>query len=341
MSIRPIVIILYFFGGASILNTNSTTPLQEPITLKTATIAPEGTVWFDLLAEIRQDWLDISDGLVELKLYAGGGLGDENDLLTKMRLNQLQAAAISSEGLGYVDNGVWALSIPMLYQTPEELEWYLQQVHDEITHRFEESGFQLLFLMDIGWRYWFSREPVRTPDDLRKLRIYTWTAVDLSSVWNALGFYSVALSSVDVLPGLFTGLVDCIATTPLVAASFQWFGPAKYMTDYKWGALVGGLLVPTIVWEQIPENLRPKLAEAAQWRADEFADRIHQIDQLAIEAMVENGLQVIQITPEEEETWRATIMPHFGLLRGSLVDTTMFDRVFELNEQISAEFLEK
>ncbi|UCD36790.1 MAG: TRAP transporter substrate-binding protein DctP [Fidelibacterota bacterium] len=330
-------VVLFLASSLAVINPAPQPESIKKTIIKLATLAPRGSPWFEMLENVRQEWLDISDGRVVLKMYSGGGFGDESDIIVKLRLNQIQAAAVTTEGLGVIDKGVWAFSIPTLFKSDQQLAWVRQQVHDEFLQRFDEAGVQLVFWIDLGWSYWFSRVPIRTPDDLRKLRIYNWAAVDLQRVWKAGGFNAVLLSSTDILPGLHTGLIDCFATTPLMAASFQWFGRAKNMTRFKWGALVGGIIISNHVWDQIPADLQPRLLEAARRRAQSFQQQVYDFDAEAIEAMTQYGLRVIDITPEEEVAWRTTIAPYLMLLRGTLVDADMFDKVFALMERMPEE----
>ena len=41
------------------------------VIVKLGTIAPEGSIWHDGLLELRQQWRELSDGKVELRIYAG------------------------------------------------------------------------------------------------------------------------------------------------------------------------------------------------------------------------------------------------------------------------------
>lgn len=329
-------VLLFLTCGLLVLNPAPNPDSDTVIRIKLATLAPRGSPWFDMLENIQQEWLALSDGRVELKLYSGGGFGDESDIVVKMRLNQIHAAAVTTKGLGVIDKGIWALSIPTLFETEEQLEWMLDQVHEEFLKRFDESGIKLVFWLDLGWSYWFARVPVRTPDDLRQLRIFNWEAVDLEPVWKAGGFHAVKLSSVDILPGLHTGLIDCFATTPLMAASFQWFSAAKNMTRLKWGALVGGIVIKNDVWNQIPADLQSQLVASSERWAQLFQQSVYDLDQQAIEVMTQYGLQVIDITPDERAVWKTAIAPHLMLLRGTLSDTTMFDMVYDLKERMPA-----
>ncbi|MFQ6673336.1 MAG: TRAP transporter substrate-binding protein DctP, partial [Fidelibacterota bacterium] len=65
-----------------------------------ATLAPEGSPWHELLVEMGQGWHDATGGEVVLRIYPGGVAGDERDVIRKIRIKQLHAAAITIERRG-------------------------------------------------------------------------------------------------------------------------------------------------------------------------------------------------------------------------------------------------
>jgi TRAP-type C4-dicarboxylate transport system substrate-binding protein len=304
---------------------------MQVVNVKMASLAPEGSPWHQVLQDIAQDWRDISNGRVRLQIYAGGVIGDESDMVRKMRLNQVQAAALTAEGLSYIDKGIYGLSLPLLVDNYAELDWLRDQVESELHRRYEEKGFVVLAWADVGWVYWFTREPVRTPDDLRKLRLFTWAGDPHSPrLWKAAGFHAVSLSAVDILPGLQTGLIDAIQSSPLTVASFQWFGIAKYMTKLPWAAMTGGLIISRQTWNRIPKGLRPQLLAAVEKRALRIKNEIRYTDNEAITIMQEHGLTAIDITAAEKEQWHRLINQYGHLLKGTLVDSAMYERVLAL-----------
>src|SRR4030067_516823 len=48
-----------------------------PTVIKMATLAPEGSSWHRVLLEMGEDWKKVSGGTVVLRIYPGGGAGDE------------------------------------------------------------------------------------------------------------------------------------------------------------------------------------------------------------------------------------------------------------------------
>ncbi len=326
----------HFFAltAAAVLSL-SFAPPANPVVIKLATLAPVGSPWYDVLQDVVNEWHEVSDNQVQVRIYPGGVAGDENNLITKMRLNSIQAAAMTAAGISEVDKGIWGLSLPLILEDYGQLDWLRAQIEDELVRRLDEAGFLVLAWVDVGWVYWFSREPIYTPDDLQQQRIFTWsTGPNIEGLWKSGGFHSVTVAGTDVLPALQTGLVDAIGTTPLVAATSQWFGVAKYMNPVKWSVMTGGILINKSAWEQIPADLRPKLIEAVQNQQDRIKNEIRYMDNGAVDAMKEYGLQVVEITPEQRQSWYDWIEPHRDKLRGLLTDTTMYDWVIQLREDL-------
>ena len=61
----------------------------KKIVIKIATLAPEGTEWHGLLVELGQEWKKATDGEVRLRIYPGGVVGDERDMVRKIRFVQI------------------------------------------------------------------------------------------------------------------------------------------------------------------------------------------------------------------------------------------------------------
>ena len=61
----------------------------RPIVIKLATVAPEGTEYYNLLFEMGQRWQQDTGGQIQLRIYPNGVVGGERDTIRKMRVGQL------------------------------------------------------------------------------------------------------------------------------------------------------------------------------------------------------------------------------------------------------------
>ena len=70
--------------------------LSKAVTIKIATLAPQGSAWMQIFNDFNAEVKKITNNGVRFKIYPGGVLGDETDMLRKMHVGQIQGAALTS-----------------------------------------------------------------------------------------------------------------------------------------------------------------------------------------------------------------------------------------------------
>lgn len=279
-----------------------------PQVIKLGTVAPEGSPWHDAMAEVAQKWIALSGGKVSLMIYPGGVTGDEKDMLRKIRIGQLHAAALTSGTLIDIVPDIEAMSFPMLIRTDGELDHVIERLGPQFEAQLAEKGFKVLTWSTAGWCRFFTKEPVISPDDMRKRKLFFWgsdtTYVELLK---AAGFNPVPLTINDLLPSLQTGLVDSFGAPPTAALSFQWFALAPHMTELLWQPLPGATVVSLKQWNKVPADLRPLLEGAARRVGNHFKQKVAGLEEQAIAAMKNHGLTVHTVPPAVEEQWRTLV----------------------------------
>jgi TRAP-type C4-dicarboxylate transport system substrate-binding protein len=294
--------------------------------VKMATLVPQGSAWHQTLQQMAAEWQKISGGRVTLRLYPGGVAGDDSDIVRKMRLGILNAALISSAGMQDIDRSVLALQIPLAYADYAEFDCALEQVAPAIEKTLDARGFVMLAWADAGYVRFFTKSPVRVPDDLRKQKLFVWAGDDLLvEVWKKAGFNPIPLPSTEISTALQTGLVTAVPTPPQAAVLMQWYNQAKNMTDINWGVLIGGIVVTKETWEKIPAELRPALAESARKTARRLSALTRESEPKDIDAMAKRGLTVVKLDAAALQQWRAVVEGVYPAIRGKSIPTEAFD----------------
>ena len=235
--------------------------------IKMATLAPEGTPWHALIAKMGERWKEETNGNVRLRIYPGGIVGDERDMIRKMRIGQIHGAAISAEGLSEVNPQYTYCFIPLFFQGYKDIDFIRNQIKDDLVSGAEENGVKVLTMVDVGWVYWFTKDPVITPDDLKSQKIWTWAGdYKTAKLWDEAGFNAIPLSVPDVHSSLQTGLVNAMAFPPLYVAANQYFGITSNMLNMKWGILTAALVIDLKIWNRI----KPKYQKIMQKVSDEI-----------------------------------------------------------------------
>ncbi|MBC8322768.1 MAG: TRAP transporter substrate-binding protein DctP [Candidatus Marinimicrobia bacterium] len=311
--------------------------------IKMATLAPEGTDWHGMLVEMGQRWKEATDGQIVLRIYPGGVVGDERDMIRKMRIGQIHAAAISSEGLSEVNPDVNGFVLPLIFDDYDDVDWLREKLSTQLEEDMRENGFEVLLWADVGWAKWFTTDPIVYLDDLKGMKIFTWAGdYRTQNLWESAGFQSVPLASIDVLSGFQTGLINAIATTPLYALSQQWFGSANYMLDINWGLLTAGVIIDKKIWNRISPEHQVKMKSIAQDIGLMHQRSTRHQDDEAIKVMQEYGLKIHQPTPDEIDHWKNYLKTWYPKLRGKYVSEEIFDTVIEfMAEKDSLDALHK
>jgi TRAP-type C4-dicarboxylate transport system substrate-binding protein len=316
----------------------------QPIVIKMATLAPKDSPWCDVLVHMGERWKAISNGNVKLTLYAGGTMGDEPDTVNKLRIQQIQAVALTGAGMGAIEKGVAALQIPMMFDSYDELDYVRDRLAPTLEKRINASGFVVLNWGDAGWVYFFADKPMPRLADLRNLKMFSWAGSnDEFELWQANGFHPKALAATDIQMGLKTGLIDVIPTTPLYALWNQCFTLAKYMTDVKWAPLVGATLVSKAVWEKIPEAQRGPMLQAARDSGQQLRSTIREMGDKAIKVMTDgldgkkmDKLIIVHADDATIADWRKQTEAVYPKMRGKIIPEDLFDEARRLDQEYRA-----
>jgi len=305
----------------------------DKLIIKMGSIAPEGSTWHDALLRMKQDWRDISDGQLELRIYPGGVLGGEGEMVRKIQRRGLDAIAISGSGLPQVDDSIHCLNLPLLFDSYENFDYVRAGISPIVEARLEKKGYKVLTWTEGGWVNFFAKKPVRTPQDLKQLRLWISSGDPTTErLLKELGFNVVPLPTTDMLTGLQTGLVEAIQVPPLFALLDRSYEYAPYMTDFKWAPLNAAIIISARSWEKIPAKYHAKLLESTQAVGLGLREEVRNSSDQAVKEMQARGLEVIVPTAEDLVHWQALTEESFPRIRGTLCEAKIFDQVISLDQ---------
>jgi TRAP-type C4-dicarboxylate transport system substrate-binding protein len=307
------------------------------LTIKLGSLAPGGSPWELAIRRIASEWSRLSSGAVTVKIYSGGIVGDEPDMVRKMRIGQLNAATMTVSGLQGIFNGLKVLSYPLFLRNDAELAFVLDRMKPFFEQALEKRGFKVVMWSPGGWTYLYSRRAIEKPDDLRRQMLWVWAGdPDEIRAWQTAGFQVVPLASTDIMASLQGGMIDALVTSPLLAASNQWFGIIPYMYGLRLAPLWGATVVSTKTWAEVPAVLQPQLAEAAQRITDAMGPDIVKGDAEATAVMLKYGLKITQPTAQSEKEWADIVQKGFSMMIGRSYDKESYDMALRHLEEYRA-----
>ena len=175
---------------------------------------------------------ETTDQRVTVKYFPGGQQGDERDFVRKIRLGQLDGAAVTSMGLAMIDPSILVLQLPMLFANEDEVDYVAGKMWPYFQKKFEKQGFRLGERGEVGWIYFFSKNKVRTMDDLRAQKLWTMAEADLGgNILDKLKLRGVPLGLAEVDAALTSGRINATFSSPLGAIALQWYTKLNFMNS--------------------------------------------------------------------------------------------------------------
>lgn len=283
---------------------------------RVATLAPEGSLWMKQMQKGAKKVEDATDGRIKTKYYGGGSMGDEKDVVRKMKLGKLDGAALTSIGLAMIYPGIRVLQLPYFYESVEEVDYVRERMWPYFQDKFRAEGYELLAAGDVGWIYLFSTKPVRSEDDLRGLKIWMWQGDPQSSgVFESLGITGVPLGVPEVLSALATGRINACFGSPLAVVALQWHSKVKYMSTMPVGYGIGGMVMRADVWAAAsPEDIATQI-EIGKKMMRQTIKRVRKDNERALKAIVKQGIEPIatpagvekRFAGEAEKMWQSWV----------------------------------
>lgn len=296
--------------------------------IKLSVLAPEGSTWVKEMEAMNQELQAKSGGKLALKIYAGGVSGDEKDVLRKMRIGQVHAAAFTGVGLGQIVPSVRILELPMLFRSYQEVDYVKGKLQPEFEKQFDANGFVLLGWAEAGFVNIFSNKPIANKEDMKGVKMWAWEGDPLvKAMYETLGIVPIPLALPDVLTSLQTKLIDGVYGPPLGVIALQWFTKVQYMTEANLANSTGGLLISKAQFAKLPPDLQALLKETGAKYGAQLVQKIRAENTSAIATLKKNGIQMVAVDPKAKEEMIQLSEAVYPKLAGNLYPAALLARV--------------
>jgi tripartite ATP-independent transporter DctP family solute receptor len=143
----------------------------------------KAAVWFKDCVE------KAAPGKLGVVVHHSASLGSETQVLQQIQLGTTQMSVCTTGPIEAFVPEIKALEMPFVFPSYEAADKVLDgPIGQELAKRFEKSGFVALAFLDNGFRnVTNSKRPVKTPEDLKALKIRTMEAPTHLAIWRAIG----------------------------------------------------------------------------------------------------------------------------------------------------------
>jgi TRAP-type transport system periplasmic protein len=273
--------------------------------IKLATLAPENSSLMQIFHEMNMELLKETGGKVGFKIFSGFVLGDEEDVLRKLRVGMVHAATFTGPALTSLNTGMRVLQIPFLFNNYQEVDYVMGRIDGDLRRGFSERGLEILGWSELGFLYYMSTTPVANLHDVKGKKVWARSnAPMLDVIMQKAGVSPVAINAPDVLIALQTNLVQVVYNSPYYALVTQWNTQIKYITDLPISYIGGALVMDKKVFARMPVPLQEKMKTVCSKHMRRLTERTRKDNADALEIILKRGVKKIVPAAGEVEAFK-------------------------------------
>jgi len=296
---------------------------------KLASLAPKSIGWAKHIQEIIHPALKkATNGNVELNWFWGGVMGNDKDYIQKMKIGQLHGAAFSGQGVVLVCPEMAVLELPFLFNNYDEVDYIRKTMISTFDRYVESRGYKLIVWADQDFDQIYSvKYKMDRLEDFSKARFLTWYGPMEHKLLTTLGSSPVPVNVTEVSPSILQGVGDALIAPAIWVIGSQLYGKFKFVNPVQIRYSPTAVFVTLEAWNSIPKSYQNGIMAMRDKEAYEFRKKTREDSKKSFDAMVDYGLQVSKMTPEELNRLRTASLKVWDEMAGKDFPKELLDEV--------------
>lgn len=301
-------------AAITVLVPERTSEAQSQVVINFGTMAPDGTPWSDQLKSIKSRVEKESGGRVKFKLFLGGSLGAEVEMMQDVvRGERLQGGGFSTGAIGEaLDVPVLLLpELPYLFSNTKQADAVLDGVLTKpVTDALAAKGITFYAWAENGWRNMGTKGgPAATLEDVKKYKMRSQESPVHLDMWKALGVQAVPKPTTEVLPALNTGIVDGYDNSPLFSLAGGLVQPITHYTLTQHIYQPAAVVYSKKFMDGVPADLKPLLLKDAAGEAARGRTSVRNLEKELLDTIRGMGKTVVVPTAEQKAAFQKATLP--------------------------------
>lgn len=273
---------------------------EPEVTIKLATIAPEGSPWASALVDFKAKAEAAMGGKLRVKLFLGGTLGDENDSMMAVKRGQVQAFAGSTGALASQVPEFNVLELPYLFDRLEEADYVLSKlILSDIEKACTDRGLTFGFWSENGYRSFGGKFKVTKPEDLKGRKMRSQENPIHLTMYRTFGASPVPIPTTEALTALQTGAVDGYDQSALYLFAASWHTASKFYSVTNHIYQPAAIVYNKTAWDAWPAEVRKALKDAGNAVEADLRKTVRAMNPILLKNVEELGVQVNVLTDAE------------------------------------------
>ncbi|MEW5736761.1 MAG: TRAP transporter substrate-binding protein DctP [Thermodesulfobacteriota bacterium] len=298
---------------------------------KMATLAPEAIGWGKIIKEIGLPAMeDMTGGVLSVKIYWGGVMGDDTAIVGKMKQGVLSGGGLTGQGTNLICPEMNVVELPFLFENYEEVDAVRKKLLPVLDDLMEKRGFFLLVWMDQDFDQVYSTKfPMSSYGDFLNARFMTWYGVLEERMFQRIGVEAVPVPVPEVSQRVRKGDMNAAIGPGIWIVGAQLQSVIKYVNPLKIRYAPSVTVVRKDAWEALSESARRKYHERRGELTVKLCRAVRSTDEKYYRALLQYGVKETHLDSQSERIIREKAVRVWDTMVGVLYPQAMLDMVQE------------
>ena len=310
----------FSLGACSKKTANGAAGAQDVIRFRYNGTLPDEHDTMKLIRKAAALMQERSNGRLIMQVFPNNTLTDSRGAIEGMQNNTIQAGEMATAPLAGFTSVFQPFNLPFFFADADECiaysksDFFLKTLGDQMA---KEIGLRPIGAFYNGPRSISnSRREVRTPEDLRGLKVRVMESPVYIKTWETWGAQPTPMSFAELFTGLQQKTIDGQDNGPTITVTNKLYEVQKYYSTLSYVFDLGPVMVSEAFYQSLPDDLRTIFMETF----NQIIAEEHEIGKAAIDAdiaaMENNGVMVTRLTDAERRAFRESVEPVYDWFRG-------------------------
>lgn len=256
--------LLCSFVGAA-LSLSAVTSAYAATTLKLSHNHPRDHAVHKAMSQLAKEVKELTDGEVKIRIYPDAQLGTQRESMELMQNGALDMVKSNAAELEAFSPAYSAFNLPYLFR--DKAHYYSVtdgELGREILDSSSESGFIGVTYYDAGARSFYTSKPIKTPEDLKGLKVRVQPSPTAIAMVKSLGGSPTPLAYGELYTALQQGVVDAAENNIPSFSLSRHSEVSKYFSLDEHTMVPDVLVISTKTYDKLTKEQQEALMKAAK-----------------------------------------------------------------------------
>ena len=267
--------------------------------IKAADVHPQGYPNVVAVQNMGEKLKQQTDGKLEIKVFPGGVLGDEKQMIEQAQMGAIDMIRISMAPVAAILADIEVFTLPYVFRDEDHMHKVIdgdigKSIGEKLTNN-PKSRLVFLGWMDSGTRNLITKTTVTTPEALKGMKIRVQGSPVALATLKAMGANAVAMGVSEVYSGMQTGVIDGAENNPPTFVAHNYLPIAKNYTLSGHFITPEMLLYSKVKWDKLSADDQQKILTLAREAQAEQRTLWQAYNADAVEKMKAGGVKFQEI----------------------------------------------